>query len=174
MQYRRQAAASFEEAIRINPKQTRTYGLLVEAYERLNQPEDAQRIIDQLVSANADAYQPYLQRARFHRRHGNDKAAQADLQTAYKLAPDQAEVILKVADAARAAGNWAEATRLLKDGMERFPDHAAFYQSLAWVKILTNDNEEAIKHVKDGLRHAPGSHELAVLLIDLMIDQKQY
>jgi cellulose synthase operon protein C len=171
----RAAAKSFEEAIRINPKQTRSYVLAAEVYElRLNQPEDAQRIMDELVRVNADAYQPYLMRARLQRQRGDDKLAQADLQTAYKLAPDQAEVILEVADAARAAGDLQEATRLLTDGIKRFPDQAVFYQGLAWVKVRTNDNAEAIKHVKDGLRRAPASNELAVLLIDLMIDQKQY
>jgi len=103
----RAATASFEKAIRINPKQMRSYVLLAEVYEfRLNQLEDAERIIGEQVRANPDDYSSYLWRARFQRRLGNDKSAQADLQTAYKLAPDQAEVILEVADAARAAGNW--------------------------------------------------------------------
>ena len=171
----RAAAKSFQEAIRINPKQTRSYVLLAEVYEdRLNQPDEAQQIIDELVQANPDAYQAYLLRARLLRRHGDDKSAQADLQTAYKLAPAQPEVILELADAARTSGDWEEATRLLKDGMNRFPDQSAFYQGLAWLKVQSKDNAGAIQHLKDGLRRVPASNELAVLLIDLMIDQKQY
>ena len=170
----RQAAVSFAEAARINPKQIRSYVLLAEVLQdRLNQPEESQKAMDDMVRANAELYQAFLLRARFLRRHGDDKSAQSDLQKAYKLAPHQPDVILEVADAARAAGNWEEAVRLLKDGMKRFPDQAAFYQGLASVKILTGSTEEAIGHVKDGLRHAPGSNELAILLIDLMIDRKQ-
>jgi len=63
--------------------------------------------------------------------------------------------------------------RLLKDGMKRFSDQAVFYQGLAWIKVQNKDHAEAIQHVKDGLRHAPASNELAVLLIDLLIDQQQ-
>jgi tetratricopeptide (TPR) repeat protein len=170
-----QAVASFEEAIRINPKQVHSYTLLAEVLQdRLNQPDEAQKAMDDLVRANADSHQAYLLRARFQRRRGDEKKAESDLGMAYKLGPDQPDVILEVADAARASGNWKEAVGLLKDGMKRFPDQAAFYKGMAWVKILTDHRDEAIGHLEDGLRHAPKSNELAILLIDLLIDQQHY
>ena len=170
-----QAVASFEAAILINPKQIRSYTLLAEVLQdRLNLPDEAQKAMDDLVRANPDTYQAYLSRARFRRRRGNDEAAESDLQVAYKLGHDKPEVILEVADAARGRGNWEEAVKLLKEGMTRFPDHADFNKEMAWVKILSEERAEAIRHLEDGLRQTPKSNELAILLIDLLIDQQHY
>jgi tetratricopeptide (TPR) repeat protein len=171
----RSAAKSFEAAIRLNTQQIHSYALLAEVYElRLSQPEEAERVMDALVNANSRAYQAYLLRAQLHRRRGADKAAIGDLQTAYRLAPDQPEAILALADAALAAGNREEAARLLLDGSRRFPDQAVFYHGLASVKMQANDRVAALKYIKDGLRHATASSDLTLLIIDLMIDQKQY
>ena len=170
----RDAAQSYEAAIRINPKQIRSYALLAEVLrDRLTQPEEAHKVMDHLVQANADSYQAYLLRARF-RRQVDEKGAESDLQIAYKLAPDRPDVLLAVADAARAGGNWTEAIKLLQDGMKRFPKETDFYKRIADVKMLTSKNTEAIDHLRTGLDQAPRSNELAVLLIDLLIDEKQY
>ena len=170
-----QAARSFEEAIKLKPTQIKSYALLAEVWQdRLNQPDDARQVLDELVRANADSYQAYLLRARFTRRRGDEKGAESDLQTAYKLAPDKPEVIFEVADAARARGNWAEATRLLQDGVKRFPDQVDFYRAMANVNILSNRGADAVGSVQAGLKRAPKSIELNILLIDLLIDQKQY
>jgi tetratricopeptide (TPR) repeat protein len=169
-----QAVQSFEEAIRINPKQIRSYALLAEVLQdRLTQPDEAHKVLDQLVQANAESHQAYLWRAHY-RRNLDEKGAENDLQTAFKLAPDKPEVILAVADAARARGNWTEAVKLLQDGLKRFPKDTDFYKRIADVKMHTAKNGEAIDHLKAGLAQAPKSNELAVLLIDLLIDEKQY
>lgn len=165
------AAESFAQAIRVNPKQIRSYALLAEILQdRLNQPDDAQKTIDDLVTANAGSYQAYLLRARFLRRRGDDKSAQSDLALAQKLGPDKAEVIFEIADAARARGDWGEAVKLLKDGMKRFPDQVEFYRAISGV---ADNRQDAIEYLRVGLRHAPQSSELTILLIDLLIDQRQ-
>lgn len=170
-----QAVRAFAEAIRINPRQIRSYALMAEVqYERLHEPEAAQKTMDDLVHANPDAYQAYLLRARFLRRLGDDKAAASDLETAYRLGPDHAEVLLEVADAARANGNWEEAGRLLKDGMKRFPGNADFVKQIVGVEIRTGKTDAAIDHLRAGIQRSPRSAELAILLVDLLIDQKQY
>ena len=167
------AVQAFEAAIALDPKRLETYALLAEVLQS-RQPDQARRVMDDMVEANPDSYKAYLSRARFTRRSGDEKKAQNDLQAAYKLAPDRPEVILELADAARAQGNWEEAVKLLQHGLKRFPDNAAFYRDLAWVNILTEKRAAAIVILQDGLRNAPKSNELAILMIDLMIDEKQY
>ena len=170
-----QAARSFEGAIRINPQQIRSYALLAEVQQdRMNDPDAAHKTMDDLVQANPDAYQAYLLRGRFLRRLGDDKAAASDLDAAYRLGPNQAEVLLEAADAARARGNWEEATRLLKNGMKRFPDNADFVRQIVSVEILAGKTDAAIENLRAGIQRAPRSYELAILLIDLLIDQKQF
>ena len=170
-----EAARSLTEAIRLNPRQIRSYALLAEVQqERLNDPDAAQKTMDDLVQANLDAYQAYLLRGRFLRRRSDEKAAESDLQTAYRLGPNQAEVLLELADAARVKGNWEEAGRLLKDGMKRFPDNADFVKQIVSVEVRTGKPAAAIDHLRAGIQRAPRSHELAILMIELLIDHKQY
>jgi cellulose synthase operon protein C len=170
-----QAGRSFEEAIRIKPTQLRTYPLLVEVLlDRLAQPDDAQKVIDDMLRDNSKSYQAHLIHARFERRRGNEREAERALAEAYRLAPDRAEVLLAVADAARVKGNWNESRRLLLDGMKRFPNHADFYRLLADVQLRTKRDDDALKVLQAGLTQTPASHELRVMLIDLLIDTQQY
>jgi tetratricopeptide (TPR) repeat protein len=169
------AVRSFEEAIKLEPTKIESWALLGEVLQdRLNQPEVAHKVMDEMVQANKGSHQAYLVRARYLRRRGDETAADADLQAAHALAPDRAEVILAVADAARVKGNWLEATRLLEDGLKQFPDQADLYKELVWVKIHAENRAEALAVAKTGLRQVPTSNELAILLIDLMIDQQRY
>lgn len=169
------AIRSFEEALRVNPKQLKTYPVLVEVLdERLARVEEARKVMDDMVRENPDAYQAYLARARFLRRRGDDRNAQADLDHAYKIAGSKAEVIFALADAAHAKGAWGEAQRLLKDGLQRFPNQADFYRMLADVQLRNRQDDAALRSLEQGIARAPKSPELAVMLIDLMIDRKQY
>ncbi len=170
-----QAVRSFEEAIKLQPKKIESYALLVEVLqERLNQPEEALKVMNDMVQANADSYQAYLLRARFQRRRGDEKAADSDLQTAHQFAPDRPEVILALADVARVKGNLEEATRLLQEGLKRHPKNVDLIRMIVGVKIDTGHGVEAIALARSGLANVPHSNELAILLIDLMIDQKEY
>ena len=168
------AIQALEQAIKINPKQLKSYRLLAEVLQdRLNQPAEALKVMNALVEANGESYEAYLTRARFQRRRGHDKAAESDLRAANERKPDLPEVILEMADSARAQGNFAEAKRLLEDGLKRHPNLSGFYKLLADVNILAKNSNAAIRILEAGLKQAPKSNELTVLLIDLLIDQGQ-
>ncbi|MBI1831499.1 MAG: tetratricopeptide repeat protein, partial [Planctomycetes bacterium] len=126
------AAKSFAEAVRVNPKQLKSYALWVEVLnDRLHRPEEARKALDDLVEANADVYHAYLMRARFARQTGDDDTAAGDLKRAFQLAPDKTEVILDVADAAHAKGNWADAIKLLQESVRRQPNDVDLAGALA-------------------------------------------
>ena len=170
-----EAARKFEEAIKAEPTQIESYALLAEVLQdRLTQPDEALAVMNRMVLANPESYQAYLQRARFQLRRGDQRAADVDLQMAYHLGPDRAEVILAVADAARLKGNWDEATRLLQAGLKQFPNDGELWKEIVWVKLHINRRDEAITLAKDALRNVPKSVDLAILLVDLLIDQKHY
>ncbi|HZZ78860.1 MAG TPA: tetratricopeptide repeat protein [Gemmataceae bacterium] len=170
-----QAVSAFEAAIRSNAKSVASYALLAGVLQdRLNQPDEAVKVMDDLVKANGDNFRAYLLRSRFLRRRGDDKAADADLQMAFKLGADQPGVILEFAEAERARGKWEEAAKLLADAMKRFPGNTDFLKAIVNVELQTGKTKAALDHLRAGVERAPGSHELAVLMIDLLIDQKQY
>jgi tetratricopeptide (TPR) repeat protein len=125
-----QAAKSFEMAVKLDPKRIESYALLVEVLqERLHQADAALQLMNDMVQANPDSHQAYLMRARFQRRRGDEQAAASDLQMASKLRPDDPDVILERADAARARGQWDEADRLVKDGAKKHPHFAPFQKA---------------------------------------------
>ena len=169
------ATKEFEKAIQLKPKKRESYALLTEVLEeRLHQPAAALKVMNELVRNNSEVYQAYLMRARFQRNHSDEKAAEADLQTAYKLKPDEPEVIFAVADAARGRGQWDQAVELLTAGVARWPGNADFYRLLAVGEIQQGRRDAAIAHLHEGLRRVPKAADLSLLLIDLLIDQKQY
>jgi CheY-like chemotaxis protein len=61
--------------------------------------------------------------------------------------------------------------KLLQDGMKRFPDQTEFITAIAGVKIVTDRRDEAIQFLTEGVRKAPRSTELAIMLTELLIDQ---
>lgn len=169
-----QAVRSFEEAIKVKPQQIESYVLLVTVLQdRLNQPEEAQRVIDEMVQNNPESYKAYLMRARYQKSRGEDKAAETDLDAAFKLAPDRPEVILAVSHAAREKDRWDDAARMLRDGLKRSPGQAELWIELVRLKMRTNKPQEAMALAREGLDQLPKSNDLAVLLIDLLIDDAQ-
>lgn len=144
-----EAIASYEEAIRANPRQIKTYPLLVEIFQdRVGNPDEAQRVIDDLVRANTESHAAYLARAKFHRRRGDETAAHRDLERAHQLGRDRPEVILEVADAARTRGDWKQAIKLLEDGVKdsTAPGRATLQIALAdaWVHLGDWDRAEGL------------------------------
>jgi tetratricopeptide (TPR) repeat protein len=170
-----EAVASFRAALKLNPQRIKSWSLLAEVLqERLKEPEEALKAMNDMVSANQSSYQAYLQRSQFHRHRLETKEAQQDLEQAVKLAPHEPAVLLEAADCARVAGDAQKAIELLQEGQKRHPENADFDRALANIKLALNKREEAITHLQDGLRKAPKSTDVAVLLIDIMIDQEQY
>jgi tetratricopeptide (TPR) repeat protein len=167
-----QAVQALEAAIKANRHQRKSYALLAEVWlDRLNQPDEALKVMNALVDANGHAHQAYLMRARFQRRRGDMNAAENDLLEAYTRKRDSAEVILEVADAFLVKDNFAEAESMLQDGIKRHPREPAFYQMLAEVKLRTKHDADALRILEDGLKQTPKSADLAIRRIDLLLDQ---
>ena len=69
-----QAAQSFREAIKLDPRQIMSYALLAEVLQyRLNEPDEALKVMDDMVKSNQDAYLAYLLRSRFDRQGSKTK-----------------------------------------------------------------------------------------------------
>ncbi len=168
------AVRLFREAIKQDPKQIRSYALLAEVlHDRQNEPDEAAKVMDDLIRENPHDYSAHLARARFFRQRGDQKQSDRSITAALKIAPKEPSVILAAADAARAKGEWEVALGLLNDGLKRYPDQARFYEQLANVNLMKGDSVAAMDSLYAGLKQLPKANELAVLLIDLMIDKNQ-
>ncbi len=165
------AAASFARAIKKAPMQLESYVLLAELLQRqLDQPEEAARVLDQMVEANPKSHKALLARARRHRERGALDAALADARRAADLAPKEADVLLTVADVARDRDEPATAREALKRGLELHPRDERFYRTLAALELESGRRAEAVACLRRGLAAVPEGG-LAPQLADLLLDE---
>jgi len=152
----------------------------IEAYELLaaivrehrGQRPLADRIMEQCVLANERSAAAHLARGRYLLRNdapteSEMKKAKADIRKAAELAPEDADVILAVAEVEIADGNHAAAKSWLDRGIDAFPDRPAFYRQRAKLALRTGDREDAARIVSAGRQRAPDHWPLLLMQAEL-------
>jgi len=141
----------------------------------LNDPKQADDMIDEMVKSNPDDYRAYLERgnfrfSRFETSAGNSpeelKGIEADYQTALKLAPKEPSIYLQLARVALKRNDGKEAQRILRAGIDADPKDASLYRTLAWVEERTGKPDEAIATYRRGIEALPDSAELRIYLLE--------
>jgi predicted Zn-dependent protease len=170
----KQSAASFRSAIKHAPHQVDSYILLAELLQRrLDQRDEAAKVMDAMVAANPKSWQAYLARARFHYGRGNLDSAGRDILEASKLAPHQADVLLAGAELALLTGNLTLARDFVYRGLKLHPHNERLYRSLATLELRAHHPDEAIACLRLGLEKLPASAGLRVQLAEVYLDQRQ-
>lgn len=142
-----EAAACYGTAAERAPK-------LVDAYtsrasllrRRLNRPEEADRVMDELVRANDGDFQAYLARGRYRAEFVSAQSAMKDVEKARALAPDNADVLLGAAVVVLGRGGkeaLEEARSSLARGVELYPGDERLVRSLAVLDVRSNRPAEA-------------------------------
>ena len=151
------ALKSYQKAIEYNAPQR------IEAYRRsasllgnrLEKPEEADRLIKAMVQAKPDNYQVYLERGRYRlslaaknedpsSRQSLLSKARKDFEEAKKLASSEPEVYLELAQIAENESRKDEARQILQEGQKNAPSFAAFYDKL--VNDLRARSEDRQSH----------------------------
>jgi cellulose synthase operon protein C len=137
----------------------------------------ADGVLDRLVKATANAPQGYVARARYRQRFplrgGPEQtlnAIEQDLQHAVNLAPNDLEVLLTLAQVELDRRQPAAARARLEQAKEQHPGDWRPYQGLARVERGENRTEEALAHLRDGLKRLPGLVELMLHEADLLVE----
>jgi tetratricopeptide (TPR) repeat protein len=188
-----EAAAAFFKAIHVAPGQRETYSRLAALLRRADRPSfpkevkdlTADAVLNQLVQNNGQSFQAYLQRWRSQPEallqdpKKFDEAA-GDVETAVRLAPDEADVILAAADLARRRADRAkddgrkgflgEARRLLDRGKELHLKDPRMYLARADLHLAEKDPKGAVACLDQGLERMPAQVDLLWLLANLLID----
>jgi len=168
-------------------EQTRTYdpesavaARHVEAYlllanlllTELEQPEDADGVMNQLVAVNAKNHRALLERGRYHLRRGRLPEARADIRRATELNPKSGEVLLAAAELAAGEGNFQQGRELLERGLESTPDDYRLYRALAILHWQKEDPEQALIVIERGLKRAAEKQPLLAYQAHLQLHQK--
>ncbi|MGH7170947.1 MAG: tetratricopeptide repeat protein, partial [Gemmataceae bacterium] len=165
------AAASYEDAIRDDPRQLEAYLRLALLYQyRLDQPEKAGRVFDDLVRNNSGSSEAYLARAIQGMTHGSLPAADRDLQRARELAPEDAHVLLAAAELERRRGRLSEARRFLRQGRAHEPSNLTMHINLAALERESGRPRDAVACLRQGLQALPDQPDLMLLLTEALLD----
>jgi tetratricopeptide (TPR) repeat protein len=120
-----------------------------------NKPELADEVMDQLVKVNPELPAAYLQRGQYYVNFNEADRGQRDFDKAYKLAPEDADVLLTMAARAESKERPEEAEKFLQTGLKKHPEDPRFYQGLAGLEMRDMKYKEALAIIDQGLKKVP-------------------
>ena len=178
--YAKEAAQNYQKAIDHGATER------IEAYrrrasllrDRLDQPEEADRLIKAMVDANPDNDKVYLERGRYRyslavktKEPSSRKRllleAKSDFEEARKRAPLEPKVYLELAKVAETQARSDEAIRILEDGRKTIPTSWELYEQLATIYLRDRKIDKAIETLEDGvLKSTAEQAQLRLFLAD--------
>eukprot|EP00456_Euglypha_rotunda_P023873 TRINITY_DN196_c2_g1_i1.p1 TRINITY_DN196_c2_g1~~TRINITY_DN196_c2_g1_i1.p1 ORF type:complete len:1431 (+),score=358.04 TRINITY_DN196_c2_g1_i1:9213-13505(+) len=190
-----QSQESFKSAISFAPDRLGCYGLLASLQStKLKNPKGAQDTINQMVTANPNNFQAYLNRGLWHlqqlnladgltdardgkgsidsnQRTEKLKEAAADGQRARELAPESVDVLAFVARVAIASQAYEDARQTIQKGLALNKADSRFYLALADIENATGNPGAALDALKRGIVAVPNDRDLRWNLANYLIDQ---
>ena len=145
------------------------YDLLAIIIRKRREDDDlADRIMEEMIAANADDHNAYLHRASYFQLYpGDDKKqdprAEQDIRKAQSLAGTDANVLLAAAGMARKTDKYLEARGLLTTGKQLYPKDSRMYLQLARLHLSKRQVTAASEEINQGLKNVPDN--LALLLL---------
>ncbi len=165
------AGSTYDSLIEKHPADIRGYVLKARLLRaKLNKPEEADALIDQMVEANQDLPRAYLERARYLNEIKFRDAAAEDLAKALELAPNDLDVLTFAVEFANSGRDFATARTHLTHAIEQFPDNADLVRRMAHIDWFEGKREDAVAKLKEAWKKDPESRELLVQLCDFQID----
>jgi tetratricopeptide (TPR) repeat protein len=172
------AVDTYKKAIQLYPTSHAPKGR-IESYaraadllrRRLNKAEDADKLMDEVVSKDDPTAEEYLARGRDRREHNKLKLAAEDLAEARKLEPDNADVLLESAVVARYTESLPAARDYLRQSLDLRPREPRIYRELAQVERQAGKFDDAEATLRRGIKELPDSAELRWSLVDLQVDR---
>ena len=168
------ATDSFETAVLLMSDHLHNYERLADLYRRrLDQPELADELMDEMVAQNGESFQAFLARSRYRRSLGSLDGAAEDLTRAAEIAPNEPDVLLAAAELDQSADRNDRARESLTRGIDEHADDARLYRSLARVELRVGRRDAAIAALRAGLDALPDHPDLLWTLAELLIESKQ-
>jgi len=124
--------------------------------------ELADRVIDQLVAANADVPKAYLLQAMYLKQYSVRDGGKAAIEKAMTLAPNDADVLIQSAIFAMESKepNYAAAEQAIAKGIELHPKDFRFYLFGARVADAQKNHEDAKRRLEQGLQQTKSNPSL--------------
>ena len=167
-----EAAEAYRLSIKHAPQDAETYAYLASLLrDQLDQPEEADKVMDEMVAANEKTSLAYLARAMYRLDLKQTDQAAADIARAVELAPDDPDTLLGAAEIARQRSDWDEIRRLITPAMDKYPREPRFPLILARAESNSGQFDTAVNVLRRGLETTDDS-DIRWSLADLLIQQE--
>lgn len=168
---------SFDAEKATAPKDTQVYtdfSKLVQT--RLKDAAFANQIMDQMIAANPDSAKAYLARGNFlsAKDAENTAAGREDIDKAFELEPENADVIVAKAIQSSREEKYDEGLKHVENGKRLFPEDFRFYQVAADIEIKRRDYAAALAQLDVGLKAIDQKKSAMLLLFkaDLQLNEE--
>ena len=141
--------------------------------DRLNDKDSASKVLDRLVVDQANDAQAWLARSGWHRQHGSLDAAEADINKAIEIEPENVNGIFAGFELALAKRDFETARSLAEKGRELAPLDERAYRGLAAVALQRGDLADAEQVLLDGIEQLPSKASLLLMLCDTLLQQNK-
>lgn len=157
----REAQRAFEQTAELAPKDPAPLRAIGRLHLEAGDTDKALEVFDRGLALQPQFLPLMLDRSDALARQAQWPAALAQLQAAEKLAPQSAEIALKLADIHQAAGRWAQAETSYLKSIAQAPNNPMAYNNLAWMTVARKgDTARALAWARKAVELAPGSSPL--------------
>jgi tetratricopeptide (TPR) repeat protein len=158
------ALALARETVQAAPNDPQALSVLADLLTDAARYDEAVKVLDQLVAATRDgpnAWRYLFLRGAALERAGRWEPAQADLQRALKLKPDEPEVLNYLGFAWVDRGeHLREGLQLLEKAVALKPESGAIIDSLGWAHYRLGQYDKAVREVEKAASLDPGDPEI--------------
>ena len=141
--------------------------------DRLNDKEAASKVLDRLVEDQSQDVQAWLTRSGWNRQRGNLDAAEADINKAMEIDPENVNGIFAGFELALARRDFETAGSLAEKGRKLAPLDERAYRGLAAVALQRGDVAGAEQVLLDGIEQLPSKASLLLMLSDTLLQQNK-
>ena len=141
--------------------------------DRLNDKEAASKVLDRLVEDQSQDVQAWLTRSGWNRQRGNLDAAEADINKAMEIDPENVNGIFAGFELALARRDFETAGSLAEKGRKLAPLDERAYRGLAAVALQGGDVAGAEQVLLDGIEQLPSKASLLLMLSDTLLQQNK-
>ena len=155
------ALALADETVRVHPRDLRARLTLADMLRVSERHEDAAVVLSEVIKAGDVGWKPYFMRGVAYDRLDRWAEAEADLQKALEIAPEEPEVLNYLGYAWIDRGTRvAEGLALVERAVAARPDSGAMQDSLGWAHYRKGDYAEAVTVLEKAVRMSPADPEI--------------
>ena len=180
-----EAAEGFVEDPPESAKEVSAFILLAHIFRKNGDADKCEQALQQMVAWNPDSAKAHLARAqeilttwsqtRTDTAEGKDLREQlfaeskAELQQAYKLAPDDADVMLLMAASVMLEKDYAQAQEILDHALKSHPERPDVYLRRTELAMAQGQEEKAAEELQLGLKQATNKSALLQRLVEIQL-----